>query len=202
MVNQLHIEISETGYYGNLLAKPVTYEDAEINNLGNAGTKIIKEIGIAPTLYNLVAELGYKLETAKKIGKFLKDEGFISEFRAFPLREREVQPGKKSGELIIFISYATVDAEMYRIAELTKRLSAYDEIKEVLYWQKDMRDNIVKFMSDNLGRCNAVLLFCSENALKSGNVDKEWTAADMMDKMIIPVFIETNEYVPPLINQG
>jgi len=54
-------------------------------------------------------------------------------------------------------------------------------------------------MSDNLGRCNAVLLFCSENALKSGNVDKEWTAADMMDKMIIPVFIETNEYVPPLI---
>jgi hypothetical protein len=92
-----------------------------------------------------------------------------------------------------------VDAEMYRIEELTNRLLEYNEIKEVLYWQKDMRDNIVKFMSDNLGRCHAVLLFCSENALNSEAVDKEWTAADMMNKMIIPVFIETNEFVPPLI---
>ena len=198
MVNQLKIEISETEYYENLLEEPVTYEDAEINNLGIAGTKIIKKIGIEPTLYDLVAELGYKLKTAKKIGKFLKSEGFISEFRNYPLRERKVQPGEKLDELVIFISYATVDAEMYRIPELTKRLQAYDEIKEVLYWQKDMKDNIAKFMSDNLGKCNAVLLFCSENALESKAVEKEWTSADMMDKSIIPVFVDP-EHMPPLL---
>jgi hypothetical protein len=197
MVNQLKIEISETEYYENLLEEPVIYEDAEIKNLETLGTRILNKT-MEPTLYYLVVELGYKLKTAKKIGNYLQDNGFISDFRDYSLREKKVEPGEKLDELVIFISYATVDAEMYRIPELTKRLQAYDEIKEVLYWQKDMKDNIAKFMSDNLGKCNAVLLFCSENALESKAVEKEWTSADMMDKSIIPVFVDP-EHMPPLL---
>ncbi|MHA1932058.1 MAG: WD40 domain-containing protein, partial [Promethearchaeota archaeon] len=197
MVNQLKIEISETEYYENLLAKPVKYEDVEIRNLEALGTTILNKT-MEPTLYYLVVELGYKLKTAKKIGNYLQDKGFISHFRDYSLRETNVEPREKLSELLIFISYATIDAEMYRIPELTQRLKEYDEIREVLYWQKDMKDNIAKFMSDNLGKCNAVLLFCSENALESKAVEKEWTSADMMDKMIIPIFVDP-EHMPPLL---
>jgi len=61
-----------------------------------------------------------------------------------------------------------------------------------------MTDNIIKFMSDNLGKCDVMLLFCSESALGSNAVDKEWTAADMMGKPIIPVFLDT-DHIPPLL---
>jgi hypothetical protein len=96
------------------------------------------------------------------------------------------------------VSYATTDAETFNIKELSKRLKSYEEIKEVLYWQEHMTDNIIKFMSDNLGKCNAMLLFCSENALGSDAVVKEWTAADMMGKPIIPVFLNP-DHIPPLL---
>jgi hypothetical protein len=197
MVNQLNIEISETEYYENLLPELVTYDESEINNLEASGTKILKD-SITPSLYHLIVKLGYGLKTAKKIGKFLKDGGFITEFRDYPLKERRPETTQKLEDLIIFLSYATKDAEMFKIEELTKRLRAYDEIKEVLYWQEDMKDNIIKYMSDNLGRCNAMILFCSENALHSKPVDKEWTAADMMGKPIIPVFLD-QDHIPPLL---
>ncbi len=96
------------------------------------------------------------------------------------------------------MSYATTDAETFHIKELSKRLKTYEEIKEVLYWQEHMTDNIMLFMSNNLGKCDVMLLFCSENALSSDAVDKEWTAADMMSKPIIPVFLKS-DYIPPLL---
>ncbi|UCC18405.1 MAG: toll/interleukin-1 receptor domain-containing protein, partial [Promethearchaeota archaeon] len=45
---------------------------------------------------------------------------------------------------------------------------------------------------------NAMILFCSENALNSTPVDKEWTTADMMGKSIIPVFLD-QDHIPPLL---
>jgi uncharacterized protein with WD repeat len=198
MVNQLKIEISETEYYENLIANPVDYEASETAHLENLGTKILQEL-LNPTLYALVIQKEYDLRTAKKIGKFLQDQGFIKEFRNYPLDEEKFKsPSEKLEDLIIFVSYATTDAETFDIKELSKRLKAYDEIKEVLYWQEHMTDNIIKFMSDNLGKCNAMLLFCSENALSSESVDKEWTAADMMSKPIIPVFLNS-DHIPPLL---
>ena len=150
-------------------------------------------------MYALVIQKEYDLITAKKIGKFLQDQGFIKEFRNYPLDEEKFKtPSEKLEDLIIFVSYATTDAETFDIKELSKRLKSYDEIKEVLYWQEHMTDNIIKFMSDNLGKCNAMLLFCSENALGSESVDKEWTAADMMSKPIIPVFLNP-DHIPPLL---
>ena len=96
------------------------------------------------------------------------------------------------------MSYATIDADTFKIEELAKSLKSYEEIKEVLYWQEHMTDNIIKFMSDNLGKCNVVLLFCSETALNSKPVEEEWTAADMMGKPIVPVFLSP-DHIPPLL---
>ncbi|MHA1461268.1 MAG: toll/interleukin-1 receptor domain-containing protein, partial [Promethearchaeota archaeon] len=198
MVNQLKIEISETEYYENLLANPVEYEASETAHLENLGTKILQEL-LNPTLYALVVQKEYKLITAKKIGKFLQDQGFIREFRNYPLDEEKFKtPSEKLEDLIVFVSYATTDAETFNIRELSKRLKSYEEIKEVLYWQEHMTDNITLFMSDSAGRCDVMLLFCSESARGSGPVDKEWTAVDMMDKPIIPVFLNP-DHIPPLL---
>ena len=61
-----------------------------------------------------------------------------------------------------------------------------------------MTDNITLFMSDSAGKCDVMLLFCSESARGSGPVDKEWTAVDLMDKPIIPVFLNS-DHNPPLL---
>ncbi|MFX1587838.1 MAG: toll/interleukin-1 receptor domain-containing protein [Promethearchaeota archaeon] len=100
--------------------------------------------------------------------------------------------------ILIFISYATKDAEYFNISEISEGLTVYDEIKDVLYWQEDVRDNIIEYMNENLKKCDVMILFCSENALKSVPVKKEWTAADIMGMPIIPVFTDPN-YIPPIL---
>ena len=152
-----------------------------------------------PSLYALIIQKGYNLPTAKKIGKFLQDQGFIKKFRNFPLDEEKYKTlAEKLKDLLVFVSYATKDADTFKIKELAERLKSYDEIKEVLYWQKHMTDNIIKYMNDNLGKCDVMLLFCSERALKSDAVAEEWAAADMMKKPIIPVFLSP-DHIPPLL---
>ena len=106
---------------------------------------------------------------------------------------------KVSSNIYVFISYATKDAEDFNIQEVAKNLSAYEEIEKVFYWQEDMEDNIIKFMNDNLGKCDVMILFCSENALNSIPVEKEWTAADALNKPIIPVFSDPRD-IPPLLS--
>jgi hypothetical protein len=105
--------------------------------------------------------------------------------------------GKEEG-ILVFVSYATKDAEIYKIRDLAARLTKHEKISDVLYWQEDMKDNIIKYMNDNLDRCDIMILFCSPNALVSEPVEKEWTAADIMGKPIIPIF-NNSDHIPPLL---
>ena len=101
-------------------------------------------------------------------------------------------------KLLVFVSYATKDADLFKVKDIAEMLTKYEEIKDVLYWQEDLKDNIFKYMSDNLSKCNVMILFCSKNALNSVPVEKEWTAADAMNMPIIPVFIKSN-HIPSLL---
>lgn len=89
---------------------------------------------------------------------------------------------------LIFVSYATEDAERFQIREIAERLTKLDGIDNVLYWQEDLKDDIFEYMNDSLERCDAFLLFCSENAKKSRPVALEWRAALSGNKKIIPIF--------------
>ncbi|MFX1448776.1 MAG: toll/interleukin-1 receptor domain-containing protein [Promethearchaeota archaeon] len=104
----------------------------------------------------------------------------------------------REGEILVFVSHATKDTSIFNISEISNLLSKYPEIKKAIYWEEDMKDNIIKFMNDNLGKCHVVLLFCSENALYSNPVEKEWTAADALGKPIIPIFFDT-AHIPPIL---
>ena len=105
---------------------------------------------------------------------------------------------KKEHDILVFVSYATKDAGVFKIKEICESLTKQAKISDVLYWQEDMQDNIIKYMNDNLEKCDAMLLFCSPNALMSEPVEKEWTAADIMGKPIIPIFNDL-EHIPPLL---
>lgn len=100
--------------------------------------------------------------------------------------------------ILVFMSYATKDADLFKIKNIAERLTKFAEVEDVLYWQEDMEDNIFEYMNDNLGRCDIFILFCSKNAMDSVPVKKEWTAADAIGKPIIPVFFNP-EHIPPLL---
>ncbi|MFX1311061.1 MAG: TIR domain-containing protein [Promethearchaeota archaeon] len=110
---------------------------------------------------------------------------------------KEIAPIPIDRELI-FISYATVDSNLFQIPKLTKILLSYPEIDEVLYWESDMHDDIYQYMDDNLKLAKVVLLFCSKNSQYSEAVKMEWRAALKLDKKIIPIFIEA-DHIPALL---
>lgn len=121
----------------------------------------------------------------KKILKHIRAPSLI---KSFPI-DRE----------LIFISYATVDSDFYQIPKLTRILTNYPEINEILYWESDMKDDIYKFMDENLKQCKVVLLFCSKNSLYSEAVKMEWRSALKLEKKIIPIFVEPDD-IPALLS--
>lgn len=100
--------------------------------------------------------------------------------------------------ILIFVSYATKDVNLFKIHEIVKMLTNFQEIKDVLYWEEDMDDNIFEYMNENLNKCDIIVLFCSKNALNSVPVKKEWTAAEAIGKPIIPVFFDI-DHIPTLL---
>ena len=145
-----------------------------------------------------------KREKKIKPKAFEQEKELISFMKRESKEETIVQPPNHSTKsekdnLVLFISYSTKDAEKYRINYIAEKLLEYEKVKKVLYWQEHMKDNIIKYMNDNLGRCDVMLLFCSKNALNSIPVEKEWTAAEALNKPIIPIFRESR-YIPPLLS--
>jgi tetratricopeptide (TPR) repeat protein len=83
MIEDLNIGIKEVKYYHNLISKPIDYKKNEIEELNSIGEKILEKVS-KPTLYDLVVALKLELETAKKVGKFLKKHKKIDEFPIIP----------------------------------------------------------------------------------------------------------------------
>ncbi len=100
--------------------------------------------------------------------------------------------------IIVFISYSRRDNDIFQIPKLAEELKNYSEIDEVLYYEGVDYSNVVKFMNDNVGRCQVFLSFCSQNASQSEYIEMEWQAALFEKKKIIPVFLDYKD-VPPLL---
>jgi len=129
---------------------------------------------------------------------------------AFYQQEKDLKPISAQAEmkqLRVFLSYSTLDAKHFRIADIVKSLEKYPEIKKASYWQADSNANIVEFMEDTLKNTDVFVLFCSQNSAKSNAVKDEWQAAFQVRKKglmkIVPVY-EKEDLVPfllmPLLN--
>ncbi|MHA1933318.1 MAG: tetratricopeptide repeat protein, partial [Promethearchaeota archaeon] len=83
LIEELNIGIKEVRYYHNLISKPIDYKKNEIKELNRLGEEILEKLS-NPTLYDLVVKLKFNLETAKKVGQFLKKHKKIDEFLTIP----------------------------------------------------------------------------------------------------------------------
>ena len=90
------------------------------------------------------------------------------------------------------------DSQLFNIRKIAENLTKYDKIDDILYCEKDTKNNFIKYMDRNIGKCDVMILFCSPDTLKSGFVEDEWMAAHAMKKPIITVFLN-EEYIPPLL---
>lgn len=111
----------------------------------------------------------------------------------------EIKEIKKTVKGIsVFLSYATRDAESFRLEEIVANLSRFPEIEKVYYWQKDSGDNIILYMERTLKHSDVLLLFCSPNALQSTPVQNEWMASLSLKKPVIPVYFNSED-IPALL---
>ncbi len=101
-------------------------------------------------------------------------------------------------EIRLFISYSHADSALFRIPKIAQNLEKFENIGQVLYSQKDSRDDFVKYMNKYLEESDAIILFCSETSADSEYVMDEWAAARAMGKPIIPVFIKVGN-IPALL---
>ncbi|MFX1387836.1 MAG: toll/interleukin-1 receptor domain-containing protein [Promethearchaeota archaeon] len=144
--------------------------------------------------------LGIKPKKPSKTKKKAKPEEVIK-LASFMMGTKETvhkEIKNSMKDLLVFISYATRDANLFKIHEIAKELKNLPEIENILYWEEHMEDNIFEYMDENIGKCNIMLLFCSENSLNSKPVKKEWTAAEAIGLPIIPVFYEL-DHIPTLL---
>ena len=177
--------------------------------------KIGEEIPLQKSQKEISQKIGLLENNIKEIKKLivkdfskqieLRERELEIKDRELKLKEQQLAEISTVGDLphikkdvLVFVSYATKDADLFKIKELAENLTSYEKIEDVLYWQEDMADNIITYMSDNLANCDVMVLFCSPNALKSIPIEKEWTSADIMNKPIIPVFIKS-DHIPPLL---
>ena len=100
--------------------------------------------------------------------------------------------------LIIFLSYSHRDAAQFQISRIARELSREPQFDDILYSQRDVHENFIKYMNDTLSQCHVVILFCSQISMASEYVEAEWTAAKSMKIPIIPVYRHLEE-VPPLL---
>ncbi|MFW9902533.1 MAG: toll/interleukin-1 receptor domain-containing protein, partial [Candidatus Thorarchaeota archaeon] len=130
---------------------------------------------------------------------FSSSKALAIEVAAVPVPVEEAE-----GKFNVFISYSTLDTDYFQISKIVRRLELYPEIKKVLFWEADSKQNIVEFMEETLRKTNAFVLFCSENSIKSEAVKGEWQSAYQMVKKglmkMIPVY-EDEDHIPRLLWQ-
>ncbi|MFX1260128.1 MAG: toll/interleukin-1 receptor domain-containing protein [Promethearchaeota archaeon] len=176
---------------------PNLYREINLDDL--ASRTHLDKGNLMEIIENLISGKELNAEIRGNILKFRREAEILVSPKGYTSETSISQEVEKREGMLIFVSYATKDAELYKIPELAHKLESYKEIGEVLYWQEDMHDSIIEYMNDNLGRCDVVLLFCSPNALDSVPVKKEWMAAESLNKPIIPIFFKP-EHIPPLLN--
>lgn len=112
---------------------------------------------------------------------------------------KSIEENYTKRDVMVFLSYATKDSNKFKISTIARELTKHTGIKEVLFWEEDMDDDIIDYMNKNIGKCDIFILFCSKNALQSDPVRLEWQAALKIKKKIIPVFIDEKD-IPPLLS--
>lgn len=90
----------------------------------------------------------------------------------------------------IFISYASVDLDLFRIPEIANYLESQAEIEKVYYWEHDNDSTmtIVQYMEQSILESDIILVMSSQRSLQSEPVNRETDFAVIKSKRFIPIF--------------
>jgi len=206
--NMIDIEIilrTIKSFFPVLFKKEIGLADGHIDFLVESGKETIintiierlfSEGVAAPTIGNKRYKI--KPDNSQKLLVYLRNLVRDDEFW-YALLKGSVRPESPRGNFLVFVSYSTKDSELFRIPDMAKRLAYYEQIKDVLYWEEDAKEDIYQYMDENLRKCDIMLLFCSPNSDESEAVRNEWESAKKIGKPIIPVFMR-KKYIPVLLN--
>ena len=157
------------------------------------------EILLEKTIHEMIKNQEINAEyfsNSKSIAFFHKDK-----------QDKHIVPTSKKKDikkLRVFLSYSTLDAEYFKIADIAKKLEIYPEIKKTLYWQTESKEIEEDFTENTLKNTDVFVLFCSKNLVKSNTVKDEWQAAfqvrEKEELKIVPVYDDEND-VPVLLLQ-
>ena len=101
--------------------------------------------------------------------------------------------------ITLFFSYTNTDSQEYQIPFIAKELRKFKEIEDIIFYERENYDNIYQYMDESINKCDVLICFCSQKALKSPYVKMEWQAALSKGKKVIPVFKNSND-IPPLLS--
>lgn len=206
LIRVFKLSFDDANKYLKILNSPAKYRRKEIPELKKKAEEVLKKLE-KPTIYGLMNEFECEFDTAKKVIKFISNEGLAKSIPKLRKENKEQihrkeQVSRKENELTIFLSYSTTDSGYFRMPDIAKALESYTEIDKILYWEADSGENIVEYMEKTLKECNVFVLFCSENALNSLAVTDEWQAAFQLRKKgllkIVPVY-EDEKFIPALL---
>ncbi|MHA1109908.1 MAG: TIR domain-containing protein [Promethearchaeota archaeon] len=71
-------------------------------------------------------------------------------------------------------------------------------MQNVFFFEEEDYEDFVKYMDENLGISDTLILFCSPDALNSEFVSKEWRAMTAMKKPIVPIY-KNLDHIPPIL---
>ncbi|MCK4827325.1 toll/interleukin-1 receptor domain-containing protein, partial [bacterium] len=145
-------------------------------------------------LYNLLVPITIK-EAKIDIKEIEREKVPVSKVK---VRESVLPQEEKKG-ITIFVSYSMNDLDKFQISKIAEKLTNYPKIGEVLYADKNVLDDFIKYMDEYIGKCDIFILFCSEKSSDSKFVGMEWRAAVSLDKRVIPIFID-KRFIPPILS--
>jgi len=88
----------------------------------------------------------------------------------------------------VFISYAVVNFEYFRIKNISEFLKSQEEIYSAFYCEKDLTGNIDDFMNETVPKCQLLLFFASKKSVfNSVDCQHELDLARKHNIQIIPI---------------
>jgi tetratricopeptide (TPR) repeat protein len=105
----------------------------------------------------------------------------------------------EKGQVKVFMSYALSDFNKFNINLINEELSSKPRISEVLFTAQNDRKTWITHMGEEIEQCDIFLLFCSQSSLQSKRNAEECQMAYLTDKIIIPIFINSDD-IPKLFH--
>ncbi len=198
----------KTGQQGDREAKRRASEETRARNLQqvlNASTRLpvrrlASVLGLSikdawDRAFDWAQQFKFRIEGEDVV--FNKDTAaaFVASLAPAPLIAPVTAP---QAGAVIFISYKHDESELFHVPEIATRLRELPGIAKVLYSERDVTTDFVKYMDDALTTSHVLLLCCSPAASQSEWVRGEWRAAYAKHLPIIPMFTSAAD-IPPLL---